>query len=53
MIVYIIKKKYQSVPFNDGKKVRILEEKGNLIKESRNSVKKYIQSTRRKDIKYW
>ncbi len=34
---------YQSVPFEDGQKVRILEQKKNLTKESKNLARKYIQ----------
>ena len=40
---------YKSVPFNDGDKVRILEEKGKFDKGKKNSVKSCIQSIKRKD----
>ncbi len=41
---------YKTVPFDTGVEVRILEKKKNLIKESKNLVKSYIQLMKGKDI---
>ena len=49
-------KVYQSVPFKDGEKARILERKEKFdklqIEGRRNLAKSYTQSTRSKDIKF-
>ncbi len=43
---------HKSVPFDTGDKVRIVQKKEKINKESRNSVKKYIHQIRRMDTNY-
>ena len=42
---------YKTVPFDTGNEIRILEKKEKLMKESRYSVKSYLQLIKGKDTK--
>jgi hypothetical protein len=42
---------YKTVQFDTGNEIRILEKKEKLMKESRYSVKSYLQLIKGKDIK--